>query len=97
MVERDDENAEALRLDANAVAGDLEAWFGVDVTDQDGQCGHCGNVAPMGTLLAYTHGPGTVLRCSQCLGVVLRVVTTPVGMYLDAQGAAWMSRPAAVR
>jgi hypothetical protein len=77
-----------LVLDANAVAGDLEELFGIDLTAVVHRCAHCGNLGPMATLLAYVHGPGTVLRCSVCIDVVLRYVRTPWGTRLDIRGAA---------
>jgi ribosomal protein L24E len=79
-----------LTLDANAVAGLLQELFGVEMTAVPSQCAHCGNQAQMGTLRAYVRAPGTVLRCSVCAGVVLRVMRRPDGSYLvDARGAAW--------
>jgi hypothetical protein len=83
--------ADALVLDANAVAGELEEMLGFDVTVAVHRCDSCGNVAAMGTLLAYTGGPGTVLRCVVCCSVVLRYARTPTSMMLDVRGAAWLS------
>ena len=81
---------EALVLDANAVAGDLEEMLGFDVTLAVHRCESCGNVGAMGTLLAYTGGPGTVLRCAVCRSIVLRFARTPTSMMIDVRGAAWM-------
>jgi predicted RNA-binding Zn-ribbon protein involved in translation (DUF1610 family) len=77
-----------LVLDANAVAGDLEELFGIDLTAVVHRCAHCGNLGPMATLLAYVHGPGTVLRCSICREVVMRYVLSPSGARIDLRGAA---------
>jgi predicted RNA-binding Zn-ribbon protein involved in translation (DUF1610 family) len=77
-----------LVLDANAVAGDLEELFGIDLTVVVHRCAHCGNLGPMATLLAYVHGPGTVLRCSICREVVMRYVLSPSGARIDLRGAA---------
>ena len=52
-----------LMLDANAAAGLLYEIFGMDMTASPAECFSCGNQAEMGTLLAFTHGPGIVLRC----------------------------------
>jgi len=79
---------ERLVLDANAVAGDLEELFGIDLTAVLHRCAHCGNLGPMATLLAFTHGPGTVLRCSICREVVMRYVLSPSGARIDLRGAA---------
>ncbi len=54
------------------------------------ECAHCGNEAEIGTLLAFTQGPGIVLRCSTCEQVVLRITQTPDAIYLDARGALYL-------
>ena len=82
-----------LTLDANAAAGDLQAIFGLDMTPAAHRCAHCGHRGAMATLLAYTHGPGLVLRCSVCREVVVRVVVTPQGTRLDLRGAAFIGLP----
>jgi len=77
-------------LDANAVAGDLAELFGFEVTSVVHRCGHCGNVAAVGTLLAWTQGPGVTLRCSGCREVVVRIVRTPSRTLIDVSGAAYL-------
>jgi hypothetical protein len=89
----DQDPAEAMRLDGNAVAGTLHDWFGAEMTAAPGQCASCGNVGAMATLLAYTQAPGVVLRCPVCMAVVIRIVETRDASYLDARGAAWLRRP----
>lgn len=79
-----------LVLDANAVAGDLAELFGFEVTAATHRCGHCGNVAAVGTLLAWTQGPGVTLRCSGCREVVVRIVRTPSRTLIDLSGAAYL-------
>ena len=79
-----------LMLDANAVAGLLYEIFGMEMTDALGECFSCGNQAEMGTLLAFIHGPGVVLRCSTCEHVVIRIVKTPDEIFLDARGAVFI-------
>jgi hypothetical protein len=86
---RMDTNRELI-LDANAVAGLLMDIFGGEMTAEPTECAHCGNQAEMGTLLAFTQGPGVVLRCSACGQVVLRIVQTPGAIYLDARGAVYL-------
>lgn len=78
-------------LDANAVAGDLAELLGFEVTAAIHRCGHCGNVAAVGTLLAWTQGPGVTLRCSGCRGVVIRYARTATRTYLDLSGAAYLA------
>jgi hypothetical protein len=79
-----------LMLDANAVAGILGEIFGTEMTAEPTECAHCGNQAEIGTLLAFIHGPGMVLRCAACNQVVLRIVQTPDAIYLDARGAVYL-------
>jgi hypothetical protein len=79
-----------LMLDANAVAGLLQEIFGAEMTAAPTECAHCGNGGEIGTLLAFTQGPGVVLRCASCQNVVLRIVQTPEYFYLDARGAVYL-------
>lgn len=81
---------EPMMLDANAVAGDLAELFGFEMTATVHRCAHCGNVGQMGTLLAWTQGPGITLRCCICRGVVVRIVRTPTRTLIDVSGAAYM-------
>ena len=87
----DYEGADPLTLDANAVAGMLMEVFGTEMTVVASRCTHCGNRAQVGTLRAYVHAPGVVLRCSTCTEVVLRIMRRQDGSYLvDARGAAYI-------
>ena len=79
-----------LMLDANATAGLLYEIFGVEMTASPTECANCGNEGEIGELLAFTQGPGIVLRCSSCESVVLRIVQTPEAIYLDARGAVYL-------
>jgi hypothetical protein len=82
---------DALTLDANAVAGLLMEIFGAEMTAVMSRCAHCGNRGQVGSLRAYTHAPGVVLRCSICTEVVMRVMRRGDGSYLvDARGAAYI-------
>ncbi|MFL5731606.1 MAG: DUF6510 family protein [Chloroflexia bacterium] len=92
--ENTDMNRE-LMLDGNAVGGLLYEIFSVEVTASPSKCANCGNVGELGTLLAFTQAPGSVLRCPICNEVVIRIVETPDAIYIDARGAAYLrlSRP----
>jgi hypothetical protein len=79
-----------LMLDANATAGILYEIFGVEMTASPTECANCGKQGEMGELLAFTQGPGIVLRCATCEHVVLRIVQTPQAIYLDARGAVYL-------
>ncbi len=89
MEETTDINRE-LMLDANATAGILYEIFGVEMTASPTECTNCGNEGQIGELLAFTQGPGIVLRCVKCESVVLRIVQTPDAVYLDARGAVYL-------
>ena len=96
MEETTDINRE-LMLDANATAGLLYEIFGMDMTAEPTECANCGQEGDVGTLLAFTHGPGVVLRCSACEQVVLRITQLPDAILLDARGAVYLrlARPKA--
>ena len=89
MEETTDINRE-LMLDANATAGLLHEIFGVEMTASHTECAHCGNEGELGGLLAFTHGPGIVLRCAGCEQVMIRIVQTPEAIHLDARGAVYL-------
>jgi uncharacterized Zn finger protein len=54
------------------------------------ECAYCGNEGEIGALLAFTQGPGIVLRCPACENVTLRIVQTPEAIILDARGAVYL-------
>ena len=83
MTEPKDED---LVLDGNAVAGALSEIYGDDMTTVLAECASCGQVDPIGGLLAYVHAPGLVLRCSGCATVVLRIVHTTKRTLVDVRG-----------
>jgi hypothetical protein len=80
----------ALMLDGNAAAGLLRQVFALEMTANPARCASCGAVGPLGTLLAFTHAPGVVLRCPHCEQVVLRIVETAEAIFLDARGASYL-------
>ena len=80
----------ALMVDGNAVAGELEQIFGRDMTVAVARCAGCARDSPMGALMAFTRGPGVVLRCPACQQAVARIVETPTAIYLEARGATFL-------
>ena len=80
----------ALVLDANAVAGLFEEIFGAEMTASPTACAHCGRAGEVGTLVAFIHAPGVVLRCPGCEQVMVRIVRTPDAFLLDARGAVYL-------
>jgi hypothetical protein len=80
----------ALMLDGNALAGLLQEVYAIEVTASPTECANCGRVGEIGSLLAFTHAPGAVLRCPACEQVMIRIVETPDAIYLDARGAVYL-------
>jgi hypothetical protein len=80
----------ALMVDGNAVAGQLQRIFGRDMTVAKTRCSGCARDAEMGALMAFTRGPGIVLRCPGCEMAIARIVETPSAIYLEARGAAFV-------
>lgn len=75
-------------LDGNAAAGVLADVFGREMTTAWVVCGGCRGEGPVGTLAAYVHGMGTVVRCPWCDRALLRVARVRGGYRVDASGAA---------
>ncbi len=65
-------------LDGNAIAGELQSLYGVDMTSQFGTCRHCGRRSLLGDLVVYVRAPGSVARCRTC-GEVVFVLVAPHG------------------
>jgi hypothetical protein len=80
----------ALMVDGNAVAGQLQQIFGRDMTTAVARCAGCASDTEMGGLMAFTRGPGVVLRCPICQAAIARIVETAAAVYLDARGAAYV-------
>jgi hypothetical protein len=74
-------------LDGNAAAGLLRDLFCHDVTSATFACGGCGAVARIGDARLFGGPMGAIFRCGHCDTVVIRLVRTPVGFWLDMQGA----------
>lgn len=86
MITETDTINEALRLDGNAVAGELQMLLGFDVTVLQAICGHCHKEGVFANLVAYVRGPGTVLRCPTCEGLILQIVKTPQTVIINLEG-----------
>jgi hypothetical protein len=61
-------------LDGNAIAGQLYEVFGVEMTVAVGVCAHCGARGVLAESVVYFAGPGTVVRCRSCSGVLAVLV-----------------------
>ena len=58
-------------LDGNAIAGELFAAFGHEMTTVVGRCTSCGAKSAIAELPVYVSGPGTVARCPGCASVAI--------------------------
>ncbi len=57
-------------LDGNAIGGMLRDVFGGEMTMAQAECG-CGARGPLAECRVYLGGPGVVVRCRACDGIVL--------------------------
>ena len=87
-----DDPAVGLTVDGSGVGGVLLDVFGADVTGTHGECAHCHTVSVVGTMRVYMRGPGIVIRCPACAEVVVRIVRSPMRMFVDTSGAIGLPR-----
>lgn len=81
-------------LDGNAAAGLLRELFALDVTIARFTCAGCGAVGEVGAARVYGGTMGAIFRCADCDGVMMRLVRTPAGLWLDMQGTRKLVVPA---
>ena len=80
-------------LDGNGAAGLLQEIFGTEMTVAVATCASCGYVAQIGESTLYAGGPGTVLRCRHCEGVLV-VITQVRGRHcVDLMGIRALDLP----
>lgn len=77
---------DASRLDGNAAAGILQEVFASEITAASGTCNGCGAVELIGAVAVYARGPGTVLRCRHCDGMLMKLVVAGGRVWVDARG-----------
>ncbi len=75
-----------LRLDGNAAAGVLAEIFGTEMTEEITVCASCGAGNPIGRLLVYAHGMGTVIRCIDCGDVQIKIAEIHGHYAVDLRG-----------
>jgi len=80
-----------LRLDGNAVAGLLGELLSVEATTAVLTCAGCGRTGAAGAVHVYAGGPGTVLRCPGCSGVLMRMAHIRGRLVADLRGVATLS------
>ena len=83
----DHQEETGLPLDGNAAAGLLCELFALDMTAAEVTCGCCGVVAEVGETRVYGGPMGAIFRCTHCDSILMRLVRTPVGIWLDMRGS----------
>jgi DNA-directed RNA polymerase subunit RPC12/RpoP len=84
-----------MKLDGNAMAGDLREIFAFDVTAARYTCAGCGQAEAVGALMLWGQEMGRVARCPHCDDVVLSLVRAPGRVFLDLRGAVRLELPLA--
>ncbi len=74
------------KLDGNAASGVLQEIFPFEMTLVQTTCAGCNTTDTIGSMTAYMTGMGTILRCSSCDTVLIRVAHTNGRYWLDMQG-----------
>jgi hypothetical protein len=87
MTTTDPQTAAMAPRDGNAAAGAMREIFAFDVTTARVTCRECAAVGQIGEARVFGGTMGFVFRCAGCDGVIVRVVRTPAGVWLDMQGA----------
>ena len=64
-----------IALDANAIAGELEALWGADLTASRCTCAACHASSYVAEATVYMGGPGRVARCRACGERLIVLVT----------------------
>jgi hypothetical protein len=81
------------RLDGNAAAGVLQQIFPFEMTTLKATCAGCRQVNVVGALVVYKHGMGTIVRCSSCEWVLIRVTESKGCYWLDMRGVRVLQIP----
>jgi len=80
-------NVTDLLLGGDTAANLLQQIFIPDVTLAKVRCHACDCVSCVGALAVYAGPMGAVLHCPACDNVLMRVVNTPHGLWLEMSGA----------
>jgi hypothetical protein len=84
-------------LDGNAIAGLLVDAFGVEMTTAKGVCESCGSSAQIAEFAVYLRAPGAVVRCRNCGGVLMVLVTVRGITCVDLRGLASLETVSTLR
>ncbi|MGY8680673.1 DUF6510 family protein [Bradyrhizobium sp. UFLA05-153] len=77
-------------LEGNTAALLLQDVFALDITLARIRCAACDCTSGVGALAAHAAPMGTILKCSDCDDVLMRVVDTPRGLLLEMAGARYL-------
>jgi hypothetical protein len=86
-----------LRLDGNATGGLLNEVFRFEMTVAATTCSGCGAIKPVGELMLYGHGMGTILRCAGCDLALIRITCIRGCYRLDLSGMSCLQIDADIR
>ena len=73
-------------LDGNAIADLLLDVFCEEMTTARGTCAACAAAGPLAEVVVYLGGPGTVVRCRGCGGILMVLVTIRGMTCVDLRG-----------
>jgi ribosomal protein S27E len=77
-----------MELDGNAIGGLLHEIFGAEMTAAKVTCATCGAAGPVAETVVYLRGPGSVVRCRTCSGVLMVISQIRGVNCVDLRGAA---------
>jgi len=80
-------------LDGNAIAGLLLDVFGTEMTTAAGVCAYCGAAGQLAEQVVYNRAPGTVVRCRNCINVLMVLVEVRGLNCVDLRGLAMLDKP----
>jgi hypothetical protein len=73
-------------LDGNAIAGVLHEVYGAEMTTAAAVCAHCGKRGVLAECVVYLGGPGAVVRCRSCSGLLMVLVEVRTVRCVDTMG-----------
>lgn len=79
--------AEPMQAGGNPAADAFAEALGFDVTTAALTCGSCCRTKTFAESHIYSRGPGIVVCCPGCEGVLARLVQTRTDVWLDFRGA----------
>jgi hypothetical protein len=81
-------------LDGNAIGGMLHDVFGAEMTMAQAECGGCKSRGPLAECEVYLGGPGVIVRCRVCHGIVMVLIEVRGMVCVDRGGLSELETPA---